>query len=252
MFSIVDGALLQAAAVPRSRAHRQDHGGADADHANSTTTAHVRALKKLDPVVRGDVGGIAVDGDGAWSNGEPTRLNGRYVSADHFAVFGVQPLDRADVPAGGRSGRRAGGGDPEPRGVADAISAAIARILDRELLLDNEPHRVIGVLPPGAFDRHRARPLRRTGELLAAERLHRRRTRRQLALAESGRAVEARRIPRAGARRPAGGPRADRGHDSGVEERLERRRSSRSIVCWSATACGSRSTSRSARWSWCC
>ena len=25
-------------------------------------------------------------------NGEPTRLNGRYVSADHFAVFGVQPL----------------------------------------------------------------------------------------------------------------------------------------------------------------
>ena len=25
-------------------------------------------------------------------NGEPTRLNGRYVSWDHFAVFGIQPL----------------------------------------------------------------------------------------------------------------------------------------------------------------
>ena len=32
-------------------------------------------------------------------------------------------------------------------------------VLGRTLLLDNEPHEVIGVLPPGAFDRQRARPL---------------------------------------------------------------------------------------------
>ena len=32
-------------------------------------------------------------------------------------------------------------------------------VLGRELLLDNEPHQVIGVLPPGVFDRQRGRPL---------------------------------------------------------------------------------------------
>ena len=45
-------------------------------------------------------------------NGEPTRLNGRYVSADHFAVFGVQPFigrtfraeeDQAGAPASSSS-----------------------------------------------------------------------------------------------------------------------------------------------------
>ena len=60
-------------------------------------------------------------------NGEPTRLNGRYVSADHFAVFGVQPLIgrtfRPEEDQAGAPTRR----DPQPRGVADAISAATRR-----------------------------------------------------------------------------------------------------------------------------
>ena len=86
------------------------------------------------------------------------RLNGRYVSADHFAVFGVQPMI-------GRSFRAE---EDQPGAPAVVIlSHALWQtqfggdqgILGRDLLLDNEPHRVIGVLPPGAFDRHRARPL---------------------------------------------------------------------------------------------
>ena len=32
-------------------------------------------------------------------------------------------------------------------------------LIGRDLRLDNVPYRVIGVLPPGAFDRQRARPL---------------------------------------------------------------------------------------------
>lgn len=89
--------------------------------------------------------------------GVPTRWNGRYVSADHFAVFGVQPLlgrgfrNDEDVPGADRvviishaAWQQAFGGDPS--------------ILEREILLDDDPHRVIGVLPPGAFDRNRARP----------------------------------------------------------------------------------------------
>ncbi len=41
-------------------------------------------------------------------------------------------------------------------------------ILDRDVLLDNELHRVIGVLPQGVFDRHRAPRVVRFGELLEA------------------------------------------------------------------------------------
>jgi putative ABC transport system permease protein len=91
-------------------------------------------------------------------NGEPVRLNGRYVSWDHFAVFGVQPL----------IGRTFRPEEDQPGADRVVILSHAAwqqhfggdhRILDRDLLLDNEPHRVIGVLPPGSFDRHRARPL---------------------------------------------------------------------------------------------
>ena len=91
-------------------------------------------------------------------NGEPVRLNGRYVSADHFAVFGVQPfIGRAFRPEEDQPGA--------PRVVMLSHAAwqrhfgGDAAILGRDLLLDNEPHQVIGVLPPGVFDRDRARPL---------------------------------------------------------------------------------------------
>ena len=73
-------------------------------------------------------------------------------------MFGIQPLlgrtfrPEEDQPGAERvvimshaAWQRHFGGDPG--------------ILGRDLLLDDEPHQVIGVLPPGAFDRHRARPL---------------------------------------------------------------------------------------------
>ena len=80
------------------------------------------------------------------------------MSADHFAVFGVQPqIGRTFRPEEDQAGAPA---------VVILSHAAWqtyfggdAAILNRELLLDNEPHRVIGVLPAGAFDRHRARPM---------------------------------------------------------------------------------------------
>jgi len=80
------------------------------------------------------------------------------VSWDHFAVFGLQPIiGRTFLPEEDRPGAAA---------VVIISHAAWqqhfggdASIIGRDLLLDNEPHRVIGVLPAGAFDRHRARPL---------------------------------------------------------------------------------------------
>jgi putative ABC transport system permease protein len=89
--------------------------------------------------------------------GEPVRLQGRKVSAAHFEVFGLRPLlGRTFVPEEDRPGNT---------GVVVISHAAWQHqfgadrgVLDRELLLDGEPHRIIGVLPPGAFDRDRRRP----------------------------------------------------------------------------------------------
>ena len=89
--------------------------------------------------------------------GEPVRLQGRRVSASHFDVFAMRPLlGRTFAPEEDRPGstsvivishaawQQQFGGDPG--------------ILNREVVLDGEAHRIIGVLPPGAFDRDRRRP----------------------------------------------------------------------------------------------
>jgi predicted permease len=88
--------------------------------------------------------------------GEPVRLQGRKVSADHFDVFALQPL----------LGRTFVADEDRPGGAGVVVISHAAwqqqfgadpGILDRELLLDGEPHRVVGVLAPGAFDRDRRR-----------------------------------------------------------------------------------------------
>jgi putative ABC transport system permease protein len=88
--------------------------------------------------------------------GEPVRLPGRLVTADYFSVFAVSAsLGRTFISADDQVGatpvvvlshetwQTQFGGDP--------------RVLNRDLILDGEPFRVIGVLPPGAFDRDPAR-----------------------------------------------------------------------------------------------
>jgi putative ABC transport system permease protein len=85
-------------------------------------------------------------------NGDPARLDGMLVSPDYFKVFGVKPalgrtfLPHEDEPGSSHvvvlshavwQGRF--GGDPT--------------ILNRDIMLDGEPHQVIGIMPPGSFDR---------------------------------------------------------------------------------------------------
>ena len=119
--------------------------------ANSTTTRNFLELKRRSQSFEA-LSAESLSTATVPVNGEPVRLNGRYVSWDHFAVFGVQPL----IGRTFRAGRRSAG-----RGRVVILSHAAWQqlfggdrgILDRDLLLDNEPHRVIGVLPPGAFDR---------------------------------------------------------------------------------------------------
>jgi predicted permease len=157
MFSVVDGVLFKPMPFPDPERIVRIWETPTPTTSNSTTTRTFLELKdqaqSFEALSAESLSTATVP-----VNGEPVRLNGRYVSWDHFAVFGVQPLvGRAFLPEEDQHGahrvvilshaawQQYFGGDP--------------RILDRDLLLDNEPHRVVGVLPPGAFDRHRARPL---------------------------------------------------------------------------------------------
>lgn len=90
------------------------------------------------------------------NQGEPTRLSGKAVTADYFRVFATRvQLGRTFAP-----------GEDQP-GAARVIVLSHAAwlthfgcdpdILRRRPVLDGEPHQVIGVLAPGAFDHDEAR-----------------------------------------------------------------------------------------------
>ena len=84
--------------------------------------------------------------------GEPARISGKLVSADYFEVFRIAPL----------LGRTFVAGEDEPGAEPVAVLShagwqsrfgADPAILNRELILDGSPHRIVGVMPPGTFDR---------------------------------------------------------------------------------------------------
>jgi putative ABC transport system permease protein len=157
MFSLVDGVLFKPMPFPHPERIVRFWEAPTATNSNSTTTRTFLEVKRQNQSLEA----FSAESRSTATvpvNGEPVRLNGRYVSWDHFAVFGVQPL----------IGRTFRPEEDEPGADRVVIlSHAVWQqhfggdrsILERDLLLDNEPHRVIGVLPPGAFDRHRARPL---------------------------------------------------------------------------------------------
>jgi putative ABC transport system permease protein len=87
--------------------------------------------------------------------GDPARVSGKLVSTDYFQVFRVKPqLGRSFAP-----------GEDQP-GAAPVVILSHAfwqthfagdpGILNRELMLDGEPHKIIGILPAGSFDREDA------------------------------------------------------------------------------------------------
>ena len=156
MFSVVDAVLLKPLPFPAPDRIVRVWEAPAANATNATTTRNFVEFKRrnriFDALSAESLSTATVN-----IGGVPLRLNGRYVSADHFTVFGVQPiLGRAfredeDVAGADRvviishaAWRQAFGADPG--------------ILNREILLDDSPHRIIGVLPPGVFDRDRARP----------------------------------------------------------------------------------------------
>ncbi|MGC2662192.1 MAG: ABC transporter permease [Bryobacteraceae bacterium] len=153
MFSIVDAVLLKPLPFPQPERMVRVWESTPMGH-NGTTT-----LTFLDWKRQGDIfAALSVERltkAAVATGGNPVRVSGKQVSADYFQVFGVKP----------QIGRTFAKGEDQP-GAAPVVvlSHAFWRshfagdrgVLNDDLMLDGEPHKIIGVLPAGSFDRDEA------------------------------------------------------------------------------------------------
>ena len=151
MFSLVDALLLKPLPFPEPerivRVWEAPRPGAT----NATSTLDFLDWRRLGTAFETLSAelpiSVALTGEG-----EPLRLGGKAVTAGYFRVFATSArLGRTFLPDEDQPGaapvavlsytawQNLFGGDPD--------------ILSRRLILDEEPHQVVGVLPPGAFDR---------------------------------------------------------------------------------------------------
>lgn len=156
MFSLVDALFLKPLPFPNPERIVRVWEAPSPTSVNSATPADFLAMQERNTTFDA-LSAETLTSATVTIAGEPTRLEGRLVSATHFQVFGLQPfLGRAFV---------AGEDQPGASPVVVLSHAAWRnqfgadpRVLDRELLLDGVPHQVVGILPPGSFDRDVARP----------------------------------------------------------------------------------------------
>jgi len=83
------------------------------------------------------------------------RVSGKLVSSDYFQVFGV----KLQLGRGFTRGEDQPGAAPVvvlSHAFWQARFASDPSVLNRDLMLDGEPHKIIGVLPAGSFDRDEA------------------------------------------------------------------------------------------------
>ena len=155
MFSVMDAVLLKGLPYPEPERIVRVWEAPTPTSRNGISTLNFLDWKRLSTsfdalsAVRGL--DVALTG-----NGEPARLSGTMVSADYFDVFGVKAaLGRTFVPGEDEAGRNQVvvlshalwkgrfGGDPD--------------LLNRSILLDGEPHQVVGILPPVPMEGPEAR-----------------------------------------------------------------------------------------------
>ena len=91
MFSVVDGVLLKPLPFPDPERIVRVWETPTSISTNSTTTRNFVELKQRNRTFDA-LSAESLSTATANIAGVPTRLQGRYVSADHFSVFGVQPI----------------------------------------------------------------------------------------------------------------------------------------------------------------
>ncbi|MGH9307893.1 MAG: ADOP family duplicated permease, partial [Vicinamibacterales bacterium] len=151
MFSLMDAVLLKPLPYPEPERMVRVWEAPTPTSRNGISTLNFVDWKRLSTsfealsAVRGL--NVALTGEG-----DPARLAGVLVSADYFEVFGVNAaLGRTFVP------------DDEQPGANKIVVLNHATwqarfggdrtLLNRTIDLDGEPHEVVGILPPGSFDR---------------------------------------------------------------------------------------------------
>ncbi len=149
MFSIVDAVLLKPLPFPEPERMVRVWETPPNLHNGTTTLTFLDWKRQSDifealSVESGTKAALATDG-------YPLRVSGKLVSADYFQVFDVKP----------QIGRPFAPGEDQP-GAAPVVVLSHAfwqthfagdpDVLNRDLVLDGEKHRIIGVLPPGSFD----------------------------------------------------------------------------------------------------
>ena len=151
MFSIVDAALLKPLPYPEPQRIVRVWETPTPTTRNGLSTLNFLDWKRLSKSFEAlsAMRGLTVALTG---NGEPARFNGTLVSADFFDVFGVKPvLGRTFLPSEDETGAT-------PVVVLSHAAwksrfASDPGILRRKIVLDGEAHEIVGVLPPGSFDR---------------------------------------------------------------------------------------------------
>ena len=174
MFSLVDAVLLKPLPFPNPERIVRMWETPTPTTVNSTTALNFVEIRRRLHTFEAFSAEVDVNAT-AEIGGEPVRLQGRVVSADHFARVRRSADARTHVPPGGRSAGRRPASSILSHAAWQQHFGADPAILERDVRLDGEPHRVIGVLPPGAFDRDRAPAAQRRRQFLeAAGRLRRR------------------------------------------------------------------------------
>jgi predicted permease len=153
MFSIVDAVLLKPLPFPEPERLVRLWESTPTGH-NGTTTLTFLDWKRQEDLFEA----VSVENStraALATGGDPIRVPGKLVSADYFQVFDVKT----------QIGRTFARGEDQP-GAAPVVLLSNAfwrtqfardpAILKRDLVLDGEPHRIIGVLPAGSFDRDEA------------------------------------------------------------------------------------------------
>jgi putative ABC transport system permease protein len=151
MFSLLDAVLLKPLPFPQSERIVRVWEAPRAGVTNATSTLDYLDWKRLAPEFEALSAERPIFAALSGS-GEPVRLSGKAVTAEYFRVFGAHArLGRVFTPEEDQPGAAAAvvlshaawqthfGGDPA--------------VLQRRVILDGDPHQVVGVLPPGAFDR---------------------------------------------------------------------------------------------------
>ncbi len=155
MFSIVDAVLLKPLPFPEPDRIVRLWEAPRPDARNATSTPDFQDWRRLNNAFEAMAAemsrAVALTGEG-----EPVRLDAALVTAEYFQVYGATAL----------LGRTFAAGDDQPGADPTVVlSYAVWQnqfggdpgILERRPIFEGEPHQVIGILPPGAFDRGRAK-----------------------------------------------------------------------------------------------